>query len=114
MTGNHSGAVAHIKQVSPDAKFVHCSNHQEALASIKMPAIFKTVLTEAVEVVNLIKSRATNSRLFSILCNEMGRQHDKLLHHTEVRWLSQENVLSCLSELCLEEVEAFSPTSLQT
>jgi hypothetical protein len=51
-----------------------------------MLAVLKTVLTEAVKVVNFIKSRATNSRLFSILCNEMGSEHDRLLH-TEVRWL---------------------------
>jgi hypothetical protein len=52
-----------------------------------MSAILKTVLTEAIKAVNYIKSRATNSRLFSILCNEMGNEHDKLLH-TEVGWLS--------------------------
>jgi hypothetical protein len=98
MTGKHSGVVAQIKEVAPDAKFVHCSIHREALATRKMPAILKTVLAEAVRVVNFIKSRATNIRLFSILCNEMGSEHDKLLH-TEVRWLSRGNVLSRLFEL---------------
>jgi hypothetical protein len=72
MTGKHSGVVGQIKDVAPDAKFVHCSIHREALAARKMPAILKTVLTEAVKVVNFIKSRATNSRLFPILCSEMG------------------------------------------
>jgi hypothetical protein len=71
-----------------------------------MPVILKAVLTEAVEFVNLIKSRATNSRLFSTLCNAMGREHDKLLLHTEVRWLSQRNVLNRLFEL-RSEVQAF-------
>jgi hypothetical protein len=77
MMGKHSGVVAQIKEVAPDAKFVHCSIHREALAARKMPSILKTVLTEAVQVVNFIKSRATNSRLFLILCNEMGSEHDK-------------------------------------
>jgi hypothetical protein len=95
MTGKHSAVVAQIKEVAPDAKFVHCSIHREALTARKMPVILKTVLTEAVEVVNFIKSRATNSRLFSILRNEMGSEHDKLLLHTKVRG----NVLSRLSEL---------------
>jgi hypothetical protein len=99
MTGKHSGFVAHIKEVAPDAKFVHCSIHRQALAARKMPAILKTVLTEAVKAVNLIKSRATNSRLFSIVCNEMGSEHDKLLLQTEVRCLSRGNVLSRLFEL---------------
>jgi hypothetical protein len=64
-----------------------------------MPAILKTVLTEPVKIVHFIKSRATNSRLFSILCNEMGSEHDKLLLHTDVRWLSEGNVLCSLLEL---------------
>jgi hypothetical protein len=79
MTVKHSGDVTQIKEVAPDAKLVHCSIYREALAARKMPATVRTVLTEAVEVVNVIKSRATNSRLFSILCNEMGSEHDKLL-----------------------------------
>jgi hypothetical protein len=65
----NSGVVAQIKEVAPDVKFVHCSIHREAVAARKIPAILKTVLAEAVKVVNFIKSRATNSRLFSILCN---------------------------------------------
>jgi hypothetical protein len=89
MTGKCSGVVAQIKEVAPDAKFVHCSIHREALAARKMSAFLKTVLTEAIKVVNLITSRATNSRLFSIVCNEMGSEHDKLLLHTEVRCLSR-------------------------
>jgi hypothetical protein len=105
MTGKRSGVVAQIKEVAPDAKFVHCSIHREALAARKMPAISKTVLTKAVKVVNFIKYRATNSRLFSILCNEMGSEHDKLLH-TEVRWLSRGIVLSRLFEL-RSEVQIF-------
>jgi hypothetical protein len=106
MTGKHSGVVAQIKKFAPDAKYVHCSIHREALAARKMPAILKTVQTESVKDVNFIKSRAMNSRLFSILCNEMGSEHDKLLLHTEVRWLSRGNVLSRLFEL-RSEVQIF-------
>jgi hypothetical protein len=64
-----------------------------------LPAILQTILTEAIKVVNFIKSRETNSRLFSILCNEMGSEHDKLLLHTEVRCMSRGDVLSRLFEL---------------
>jgi hypothetical protein len=108
MMGKHSVDVAQIKEFAPDAKSVHCSIHQEALATRRMLAILKTVLTEAVKVVNFVKSRAT--KLFSILCNEMGREHDKLLH-TEVRWLSQWNVLSHLLELCSEAQIFLSDTT---
>jgi hypothetical protein len=94
-----------IKEVAPNAKFIHCIIHREALAARKMLAILKTLLTEALEVVNFTKSRATNLGLFSILRNEMGSEHDELLH-TEVRWLSRENVLSRLFELG-SEVQIF-------
>jgi hypothetical protein len=68
-----------------------------------MPATLKAVLTQAV--------KATHSR-FSILCNEMGCQHDKLLY-TEVRWLSQGEALSHLFEL-RSQVQIFLSTPLQT
>jgi Fe-S-cluster-containing hydrogenase component 2 len=64
LTGKHTAVVAQIKAVVPDAKCVHRSVHRAALAARKTPAILKTVLTEAVKVVNLIKSRATSSRFF--------------------------------------------------
>lgn len=106
MTGKHEGVVTRIKQVSPEAKFTHCSIHREALATKAMPNSLKTVLDQSVKVVNFIKARALNSRLFSILCNEMGSDHKKLLLHTEVRWLSRGKVLSRLFEL-RSEVQIF-------
>jgi zinc finger BED domain-containing protein 5/7/8/9 len=106
MTGVRGGVVAKVKAVSQDAKFTHCSIHREALATKAMPKVLKTVLEQSIKVVNFIKSRALNSRLFSILCNEMGSEHNKLLFHTEVRWLSRGKVLIRLFEL-RSEVQLF-------
>jgi len=64
------------------------------------------VLNEAVKGVNYLKSRAMNSRLFSILCDEMGSEHRQLLLHTEIRWLSRGKVLKRLFEL-LSELQIF-------
>ena len=55
-------------------------------------------MTEYVQVVNIITYRARNSWLFSILCSEMGRQHDKLLH-TKFRCRLLGTLLSRLHEL---------------
>jgi hypothetical protein len=54
VTGKRSGFVAQVKAVALDAMFVHCSIHREAVAAGKMPAILKTILTEAVKVVSFI------------------------------------------------------------
>uniref|UniRef100_A0A8C1YEQ7 Uncharacterized protein n=1 Tax=Cyprinus carpio TaxID=7962 RepID=A0A8C1YEQ7_CYPCA len=79
---------------------------EEALACKTLNAEFKHVLDTAVKIVNYIKSRPLNTRLFSTLCNEMGSEHKGLLLHTEVRWLSRGNVLRRLYEL-RDEVRIF-------
>ncbi|KAL4142760.1 hypothetical protein QTP88_005167 [Uroleucon formosanum] len=49
----------------------------------------KLVLDEAVKLVNFIKARGTNSRIFKALCEDMMSPHSSSLFHTEVRWLSR-------------------------
>uniref|UniRef100_A0A8C6S835 HAT C-terminal dimerisation domain-containing protein n=1 Tax=Neogobius melanostomus TaxID=47308 RepID=A0A8C6S835_9GOBI len=55
---------------------------------------------------NKLKEEASSCELFATLCNELGSQHESLLFHTEVRWLSRGNVLSRLFEL-RDEVRLF-------
>jgi hypothetical protein len=33
VTGKHSAVAAHIRQVAPDAEFVHCSVHRQAVTT---------------------------------------------------------------------------------
>ncbi|XP_028314934.1 zinc finger BED domain-containing protein 5 [Gouania willdenowi] len=106
MVGRLSGVVKRVKDVAPLLTPVHCSIHREALATKTMPANLKMVLDEAVKTVNFIKSRPLQSRLFGILCAEMGSKHHQLLLHTEVRWLSRGKVLTRLYEL-RDEVRVF-------
>ncbi|KAI7789743.1 putative zinc finger BED domain-containing protein 5-like [Triplophysa rosa] len=106
MTGRLSGLVTRVQAVAPCAVWVHCSIHREALATKGMPERLKEVLQDAVKIVNFIKARPLNSRLFSALCNEMGSDHVTLLLHTDVRWLSRGKVLTRLFEL-KDELKAF-------
>ena len=87
MTGKHTGLIAHTRKVCP------------TIAAKSMPADLLAVLNDAVKLVNFIKSRPLNSRLFTLLCNEMGSEHKAPLLHTEVRWLSRAMVLTRLFEL---------------
>ncbi|XP_022597516.1 zinc finger BED domain-containing protein 5-like [Seriola dumerili] len=99
MTGRHSSLVKQVQAVASAAVWSHCIIHRQALATKRMPKELRMVLDEAVKTVNLIKSRAMNACLSSILCNEMGAHFHQLLLHSEVRWLSRGKVLTRLCDL---------------
>lgn len=99
MCGKNSGAVTRCLQKCPNATWTHCTIHREALVSKNIPKSLNTVLTTAIKIVNFIKSKPLQSRLFQKLCEEMGSLHKSLLLHTEVRWLSKGKVLTRLVEL---------------
>ena len=87
MTGRHIGVVTRVQAFAPDATCVQCSIHQKALAAKGMPGSLKVVLDTTVKMVNFVKARPLNSRVFSAPCNDMGSDHVTLLQHTEVHWL---------------------------
>lgn len=99
MSGVYKGLIAKVRAVAPAVQWTHCSIHREALAVKGLSGILKKTLDEAVKLVNYIKSRPKKSRLFAVLCDEMGSEHRHLLLHCEVRWLSRGKVLSRLFEL---------------
>ena len=105
-TGKNSGVVKRIQEVATEAVWTHCFIHREALAAKELSADLHCVLSECVSVVNFIKSRPLNQRLFTVLCEEMGAQHTTLLLHTEVRWLSRGRILTRIFQL-REEVLQF-------
>lgn len=106
MTGQHRGLVSRIRQVNPDIQTMHCIIHREALASKRMSPELHNVLNDSVKVINFIKSRPLNARLFHTLCDEAGTDHQQLLLHTDVRWLSRGKALQRLFEL-REQVNDF-------
>jgi hypothetical protein len=50
----------------------------------KLNLILRETLTEAVKVMNFIKSRPLNTRLFRQLCAQMDPEHTGLLFHSEI------------------------------
>lgn len=113
MVGANSGVVKLIKREAPLAQHVHCSIHREVLITKRCPADLKVVLDETVKVVNFIKGRALNSRLFHNLCEEMDSIHKQLLFHTDVRWLSRGKVLSRVFELRQEILVFLTETNFE-
>lgn len=91
MTGRPHGVVTRMQAVAPDATWVHCSIHRDALAAKGMLVSLKDVLDTTVKLVNFVNARPLNSRIFTAWCCEMGSDHVRLLLHTD-RWLSRGKV----------------------
>jgi hypothetical protein len=94
MTERHIGVVTRVQAVAPNATWVHCSIHREALDAKGMPDSLYDLSDTTVKIVNFVKTRPLNSRVFSTLCNDMGSDHVTLLQHIEVPWLSRGKVLT--------------------
>lgn len=62
-------------------------------------------LDPSIKIINYIKASALNTRLFRKLCKDMESEHQNLLYHTSVRWLSKGNMLNCLVLLLQEVIE---------
>ena len=93
MIGKNKEFVSKVKQKNPDVQITHCFLHRESLMAKTLPDDLKEVLDTTVKLVNFIKANPLKTRLFEILCKEMGAEYTGLLLHTEVRWLSRGRVL---------------------
>ena len=64
MSGKLPGLVAWIKKRIPSMTWYHCCMHREALVAKKVPEKLKQTLNESVKIVNFMKSKSLNLRLF--------------------------------------------------
>ncbi|CAH2001884.1 unnamed protein product, partial [Acanthoscelides obtectus] len=78
-----------------------CSKYHSKV--VRFISKLRQTLDPDVRVVNYIKSSTLNSRLFTVLYEDLDSDHKVLLFHTEVRWLSKSNMFSRLYELKEEE-----------
>ena len=109
MTGVQSGFIAQAKPLYPHIVGIHCMVHREALLVKPLDDNLRSVLDTAEKSVSLIKSKPLLSRFFAQKCACMESDHQQLLYHTDVHWLSRGKVLNRLFEL-REEVGAFLET----
>lgn len=79
--------------VNQSIEWNHCIIHRQALASKHKNSVFHKTMDKAVKVINFIKSWPMNSRPFCQLCTDLNSEKTVLLLHSEVCWLSRENVL---------------------
>ena len=93
MMGKHKGVLKLLKNDNPRMMAVHCIIQRENLAVASISREVNQLLEKVISVVNRIKSRPLNERMFKQLCEEMEEGHIRLLLHTRVRWLSKGNCL---------------------
>ena len=93
MTGRYKGFIAHLKNAVPEVFCIHCVIHRQHLVAKKMSARLHDALSVVIQIVNHIKSNSLRDRLFHEFCKQNGEEFERLVLHTEVRWLSKGNCL---------------------
>ena len=71
----------------------HPLHDSQRISRIKIfTSTLLTVMHQVIQVVNFIKTRSLQSRIFSQLCDAMDSDYKTLLYHTKVHWLSMGKV----------------------
>lgn len=93
MRGVRSGFIALCcnDPAFPDFMSYHCVIHQQALVGKVVD--FSHVMTLVVKLINSIRAKALQHRLFKSLMDELDAAHGDLILHADVRWLSRGKVL---------------------
>ena len=76
---------------------IHCIIYWQHFAAKSLNNDMKEALKVAISTINFVKANALHDCLFQKLCE--GEDHQTLLLHTEVRWLSKKNFLVRLAKL---------------
>ncbi|GBP24943.1 SCAN domain-containing protein 3 [Eumeta japonica] len=89
MVGRYRGFISHLKRIIPGLTAIHRVIHRQHLVSKHLSDRMNQSLHFVIKAVNKIRSNALNTRLFAQLCDENDEDFQRLLLHTEVRWLSK-------------------------
>ncbi|CAG9791321.1 unnamed protein product [Diatraea saccharalis] len=106
MTGKTNGFVAlcRANEDLPSFFSFHCVIHQQVLCSKVLN--MADVMSITMKIVNSIRARSLQRRLFKVQLEASESEHTDLLLHTDVRWLSRGKFLERFQEL-LPEIISF-------
>jgi hypothetical protein len=88
-----------VRQMARHVNFIYSIIQWEVSISRGLETKLHSVLQKATNVVNVVKARPLNSRLFAVLCEETRADYKSLLLHSDVRSVSKGEVLKRSSEL---------------
>ena len=103
----HRSFISFLEKAVPGVFTVHCVIHRQHLVAKNLNGRLYKSLSTVIKVINKIKIHALNSRLFQQLCTDNDEDFERLLLHTEVRWLSKGNCLRRFYSLLDTVVEFF-------
>ena len=101
-----------VKKENKNISVDYCFLRRENLAAKEIQEDLATLFKEVVSQVNFTKSRPLHSRLFHVLCDEMGAEHNGLLFYSNIRWLSRKKVLKRVANLRNEISTFFKRTEI--
>ncbi|GBP17923.1 SCAN domain-containing protein 3 [Eumeta japonica] len=87
MVGRYRGFISHLKRIIPGLTAIHCVIHRQHLVVKHLSERLNQSVHFVIKAVNKIRSNALNTRLFAQLCDGNDEDFQRLLLHTEVRWL---------------------------
>jgi len=108
MVGRQRGFIALLKNQVPSVFAIHCVVHRQHLVAKALSTRLHTSLQIVIKAVNKIKVSSLHDRLFRQLCQENDEPFERLLLHTEVRWLSKGTCLTRFHALFSTVVEFLS------
>ena len=111
MIGRHRGFISFLKKAVPGVLTVHCVIHRQHLVAKNLSGRLYKSMNTVITAVNKIKAHSLNSRLFRQLCIDNDEEFERLLLHTEVRWLSKGNCLKRFYSLFDTVVEFFQDSN---
>ncbi|XP_066965478.1 protein FAM200C-like [Macrobrachium rosenbergii] len=111
MVGRHRGFISFLKKAVPGVLTVHCVIHRQHLVPKNLSGRLHKSMSTVITAINKIKAHALNSRLFRQLGTDNDEEFERLVLHTEVRWLSKGNCLRRFYSLFDTVVEFFKDSN---
>ncbi|XP_023231325.1 SCAN domain-containing protein 3-like [Centruroides sculpturatus] len=93
MIGRQRGFITLLKAENSKIFSIHCILHRQHLVAKRLSDRLHQSMNLVISLINKIKAHSLNDCLFRELCHDNDEEYERLLLHTEVRWLSKGNCL---------------------